>query len=105
MDLSLVVGKSKDNYQKALFPFGDRAGTVIPSLPKITNVVLFFLLLIAGLFQNFDVIDDYSGATFFTTDDSPFWGSIYTAGASGALYILSLTHVLKADDVSTRFSI
>jgi hypothetical protein len=77
-DLTLVVGRNKNNFQSALFPFGAKV--------KI-----------------FTVSDDITGATWFLTDDSFYWGSIYTAGATGALYVQSLQHVLKRDDAILDF--
>lgn len=43
--------------------------------------------------------DDASGATWFYTDVSFYWGNVYTTGAAGGLYVESKKHVLKRDDV------
>lgn len=43
--------------------------------------------------------DDASGATWFFTDVSYYWGNVYAAGSSGGVYVSSHMHVLKRDDV------
>lgn len=71
---TLTVGFNKENLFTSHFPFGS-------TVPYV-----------------FTVSDDVSGATWFYTDASYYWGNVYTADIHGGLYIEAQDHVLKRDD-------